>query len=174
MYPENSLCSSFCILSCLYGDFSPTSTEWSAPFSLGYLEGMRNGRQVVMVGKAWKWHKEKLKYIFHDYAEMKMHGLIKKLLQKGSAYGTSSLLSNGREGEILLTEARTKFMAKRKEQSRAVEILRTKAFCWSLKDMLLQLKVELRAVCVEEVSALKILLESRMCDEVVKAQHDYS
>lgn len=30
----------------------------------------------------------KLKYIFHDYAKMKMHGLIKKAFTEGSAYGT--------------------------------------------------------------------------------------
>lgn len=29
-----------------------------------------------------------LKYIFHDYAKMKMHGLIKKAFTEGSAYGT--------------------------------------------------------------------------------------
>jgi hypothetical protein len=92
----------------------------------------------------WKWRR-KLKYIFHDYAKMEMHGLIKKAFTRGSTYGTRSLLSiiegcRGRRN--LLTQPRMKFIAQWTDVDALCGVKKHSAFRGALSDMLSQLKFE--------------------------------
>lgn len=120
-----------------------------------FLRNYLGGRVThnVMAGRAWNYivKRRKLKYIFHDYAKMEMHGLIKKSFYEGIQHmgPRFALLSKQREKDSFWHTSENEIYYKRSEMERV-----NKSWCWvlsdeafsnrvrSLKDMLAQLKFE--------------------------------